>query len=149
MSEQCNRSLLAGRAMWALFIVVPAPSLRLLPSIFKAHEPVGVQTFHPEASIEALEKALSIGAVDAVVSCDPADRSGVALIATDPFAHCAGADAYGFTDSLRRLPTEDQADQALSTERRQASIPIDVHSAPPRNVDVGRRRVDNLLNAHI
>jgi hypothetical protein len=34
---------------------------------------------------------------------------------------------------LRRLPTENHFDQALSTERCQAAILMDVHSALPRN----------------
>ena len=42
--------------MWALLIVVPAPSLHLLPSIFKAHEPVGIEAFRPEASVEGLNE---------------------------------------------------------------------------------------------
>jgi len=46
------------------------------------------------------------------------------------------ANAYGFTDGLRRLPTENHGDHVLSTVRRQAGIVMDVHSAPPRIVDV-------------
>ena len=45
-----------------------------------------------------------------------------ASAAIDPFAHRARANADGFTDSLRRLPTENHLDHALSTERRQAGI---------------------------
>src|SRR5690349_7553665 len=56
--------------------------------------------------------------------------------AIDPFPHRARANAYGCTDGLRRLPTENHVDHALSTERRQAGILMDVHSAPPRTVDV-------------
>ncbi len=56
MNEQCNRGFLPDRAMRALFVVVPAPSLHLLPSIFKAHEPGGIQTFRPEAAVEGLDE---------------------------------------------------------------------------------------------
>src|SRR5713101_6613043 len=55
-----------------------------------------------------------------------------ALIALDPFAHRARANAYGFTDGPRRLPTENHFDHALSTKRRQAGILMDVHPALPR-----------------
>src|SRR5258708_28611164 len=55
-----------------------------------------------------------------------------ALIAVDPFAHRARANAYGFTNGLRRLPTENHFDHALSTDRREAGILMDVHSALPR-----------------
>jgi len=40
--------------MRALLIVVPALSLHLLPSIFMAHEPVGVQALRTEASVVGL-----------------------------------------------------------------------------------------------
>jgi len=53
--------------------------------------------------------------------------------APDPLPHGARANAYGFTDGLRRLPTENHVDHALSTERRQAGILMDVHSAPPKD----------------
>jgi len=53
-----------------------------------------------------------------------------------PFTHCARANAYGFADGLRRLPTDNHVDHALSTERRQAGILVDVHSALPGTVDV-------------
>ena len=56
--------------------------------------------------------------------------------AIDPFTHRARANAYGFTGGLRRLPTENHVDHVLSTEWRQAGIVMDVHSAPPRIVDV-------------
>src|SRR5260370_27127764 len=58
-------------------------------------------------------------------------------VAVDPFAHRARANADGFTDGLRRLPTENHFDHTLSTERGQAGILMDVHSAlPPRLVEV-------------
>jgi hypothetical protein len=56
--------------------------------------------------------------------------------AIDPFLHRATANAYGFTDGLRRLPTENHVDHVLSTERRQTGILMDVHSAPPGIGDV-------------
>src|ERR1051325_1960569 len=57
------------------------------------------------------------------------------LEALDPFAHRARANAGGFTDSLRRLPTENHIDQTLSTKGRQASIIMDFHSLLPGTVD--------------
>jgi hypothetical protein len=56
MNEQCNRGLLPNPAMRALLIVVSAPSLHLLPGIFKTHEPVGIQALCPEASGEGLDE---------------------------------------------------------------------------------------------
>ena len=50
--------------------------------------------------------------------------------AIDPFTHRARANAYGFTGGLRRLPAENHVDHVLSTERCQAGILMDVHSAP-------------------
>jgi len=44
--------------MRALLIVVPAPTLHLLPSIFKAHEPVGIPTFRTEAAVEGLDERI-------------------------------------------------------------------------------------------
>src|SRR5215475_5232785 len=76
--------------------------------------------------------------------------------ALDPFMHRARANACGFSDGLRRLPIAHHVDQTLSTERRQAGILVDVHSAPSprtklksRNLSfLGRSRMDNLLKAH-
>lgn len=56
MSEQCNRGLLPDRAMRALLIVVPAPSLHLLPSIFKSYEPMNIQALNREGFIEGLDE---------------------------------------------------------------------------------------------
>jgi hypothetical protein len=53
--------------------------------------------------------------------------------AIDPFTHRARTNACGFTASLRRLSTENHFDQVLSTERRQAGILMDVHSASPKD----------------
>jgi hypothetical protein len=52
--------------------------------------------------------------------------------AVDPLARCARANASGFAGGLRRLPAENHFDETLSTERRQAGILVDVHSALPR-----------------
>ena len=60
-------------------------------------------------------------------------RQAFGFEAIDPFAHRARANAYGFTGGLRRLPTENHVDHVLSTERRQAGILMDVHSAPPKD----------------
>jgi hypothetical protein len=60
-----------------------------------------------------------------------------AVVATDPFAAGARANACGFTGGLRRLPAENHFDQPLSTERRQTGILMDVHSAlSPRTTEV-------------
>jgi hypothetical protein len=56
MSEQCNRGLLPDRAMRPLLIVVIAPRLHLLPSIFKAHEPVSIEALCTEAPVEGLDE---------------------------------------------------------------------------------------------
>jgi hypothetical protein len=49
-----------------------------------------------------------------------------------PLARCARANASGLAGGLRRLPAENHFDETLSTERRQAGILVDVHSALPR-----------------
>jgi hypothetical protein len=41
-------------------VVVPAPNLHLLPSIFKAHEPVLVQAFRPEPAVEGLDDDVGV-----------------------------------------------------------------------------------------
>lgn len=58
MTEQRYRGLLPDRPMRTLLIVVPAPSLHLLPSIFKAHEPVLIEAFNPEAPVEGLNERI-------------------------------------------------------------------------------------------
>jgi hypothetical protein len=44
--------------MRALLIGVPAPSLHLLPGIFKAHEPMGVQAFRTKAAVERFDERI-------------------------------------------------------------------------------------------
>ena len=44
--------------MWALLIIVPAPSLHLLPSIFKAHEQVLIEAFYSKAPVEGLDERI-------------------------------------------------------------------------------------------
>jgi hypothetical protein len=61
MGEECNRGLLPDRAKRALLIVVPAPCLHLLPSIFKAHKPVLIEAFNSEASAKGLDEHVSVG----------------------------------------------------------------------------------------
>ena len=61
MVLQQNRRLVADRAMGAFFVIVLAPILYLFLGVGKAKEPVGVETFLPEASVERLVKALSGG----------------------------------------------------------------------------------------
>jgi hypothetical protein len=56
-----NRRFIADRAVWALLVLVSAPSLRLFLRIDKRHEPMRVQLFRPEASVEGFEYALSVG----------------------------------------------------------------------------------------
>jgi hypothetical protein len=79
----------------------------------------------------------------------------IAAVVDNPLAHPARENAYGFTGSLRRLSTQNHFGQALSTERRQPGILVDVYSAPPRDycsLDdlsfLGPSRMDNLLKAH-
>ena len=45
--------------MWTLLIIVSAPSL--LPRIFKAHEPVLIEAFNPEAPVEGLDERIVAG----------------------------------------------------------------------------------------
>jgi hypothetical protein len=44
--------------MWSYLIVVSAPILQLLPSIFKAHEPVCVQTFSTEPAVKGFNEGV-------------------------------------------------------------------------------------------
>src|ERR1700716_2165249 len=63
-------------------------------------------------------------------------RHAFLVEAADPFAHRAQANTYGFTGGLRRLPTQNHFDHALSTAWRQTGILVDVHSALQGSVDV-------------
>ena len=49
------------RPMWADLVVVPAPIYHLFGRIGKRQKPVDVQAFRPEATIEGLDVALSVG----------------------------------------------------------------------------------------
>ena len=78
------------------------------------------------------------------------------LEAVDPFADSLGADPEGCRDGGPGLFLfEYPAHQLGSTERRQACILVDVHSAPLgiRCVStisfLGQSRMDNLLRDHI
>lgn len=55
--ERC-RDLVPDRAVWAMLVVVSAPSLHLFGRVFKAHEPVAVQAFRPEPAIERLDESV-------------------------------------------------------------------------------------------
>jgi len=55
------------------------------------------------------------------------------LVAFHPFAHRPRADAYGFADSLRRLPARHLAHDPLSTMRRETGILVNVHPVSPRD----------------
>ena len=55
---QQNRWYLADSAMGSVFVVVPAPIVQLLPGVFKAHEPVGVQAFRPQFAIERFDEGI-------------------------------------------------------------------------------------------
>jgi hypothetical protein len=47
--------------MWANLVVVLAPSLHLFGRVRKGEEPMGVQTFGPEAPIEGLDIGIGRG----------------------------------------------------------------------------------------
>ena len=70
--------------------------------------------------------------------------------APEPFEDRARANASGYCGGLRRLPTQNHSDQMLSTQRGQAGILVDVHSAlqgslKSRNLSfLGLSRMDNL-----
>lgn len=92
-------------------------------------------------------------------SADTGMRSTPAVAAheeaLDPFVRRARASACGVIAGLRSLSTENHLDRALSTERRQAAILVDVHSALPRIswrlaniIFLGRSRMDNLLETY-
>jgi hypothetical protein len=55
---QRNRGFVADGAMWALLVVVSAPILHFRPGVVKCHEPVCVQTFRPDASVEGLDEGV-------------------------------------------------------------------------------------------
>src|SRR6266481_5682031 len=54
--QQCDRGFLPDCPVRAHFVVVPAPILQFFPSIFKAHEPMGVQAFRAEAPVEGFDE---------------------------------------------------------------------------------------------
>ena len=56
--QQANRRLLADRAVRALLVVVLAPILQFFLRVRKAQEPVSVQTFRPEATVERFDKRI-------------------------------------------------------------------------------------------
>jgi hypothetical protein len=58
MVLQQNRRLVADRAMGTFFVVVLAPSLHLFLDVGKAQEPVGIESFLPEASVERLDESV-------------------------------------------------------------------------------------------
>jgi len=92
----------------------------------------------PTQRLDAIDRGLGCRLTQTIGTRTAVTQAGQAFgfEAIHPFAHRARANAYGFADGLRRLPTEDHVDHVLSTERRQAGILMDVHSAPPRTVDV-------------
>ena len=55
MIEQANRRLVADRAVWPNLIVVSTPSLHLFAGVFKAHEPMGIQTLGSELAIDGVD----------------------------------------------------------------------------------------------
>ena len=55
---QHDRDLVADRAVWPNFVVVSTPILQLLPTIFKAQEPVRVHAFLSEPTIESLNEGI-------------------------------------------------------------------------------------------
>ncbi len=91
--------------MGSVVVVVPAPFLQLLPGIFKAHEPVGVQAFRPQLAVERLNERIVGGLSgpaevqrdimgvrpqvqvtrDELRSLIDADRAGIAGLCADPF----------------------------------------------------------------
>lgn len=60
MIHEGDRRLVADGAVWPILVVVPAPVLHLFAGVGKGQEPVGVQTFIPEAPFKASMKALSV-----------------------------------------------------------------------------------------
>ena len=68
--------LLSGRPVRALIIVVPAPSLRLLPSTFEAHAPVLMEAFNLEAPVEGLDAFIAL-------NCFPAKGNNRKTLAKD------------------------------------------------------------------
>ena len=55
---QQNRGYLSDSAVGSVLVVVPAPILQLLPGVFKAHEPMGVQAFRPQIAVERFDKGI-------------------------------------------------------------------------------------------
>jgi len=58
---QQYRWFVADRPMGAFFVVVLAPILQLFPCVCKAQEPVGVEAFGLEASVERFDEGVSVG----------------------------------------------------------------------------------------
>lgn len=55
-------------------IVIHAPVLQLFPGIFKAHEPVRIQTFSPQFAVERFDERIVCGLARAAeVQRDPMD----------------------------------------------------------------------------
>ena len=58
---QQNRGYLTDCAMGSVLVAVPAPILQLFPGVFKAHEPMGIQTFRPQFAVERLDEGVVRG----------------------------------------------------------------------------------------
>lgn len=56
MVLQQNRRPIADRPVGPFLIIVSAPSLHLFLGIRKGQEPMGVETFGPETSIEGFDE---------------------------------------------------------------------------------------------
>jgi hypothetical protein len=102
---QQNRRYLSDSAVESVLVVVPPPILQLLPGVFKAHEPVGVQAFRPQLAVERFDEGI-VGRLsgptevqrdamgvrpkvqitrDELRSLIDADRTRIARLRADPF----------------------------------------------------------------
>ena len=94
--------------MGSVLVVVPAPILQLFPGIFKAHEPVSVQTFRPQLAVERFDKRIVRGFSWATeIECDAVGVGPKIQIARDELRSLVDTDGAGIanlgTDPFQRL----------------------------------------------
>ena len=95
--ELCCKMGVSGRfAMGSVLVVVPAPIPQLLPGVFKAHEPVGVQAFRPQLAVERFDEGVVGGLFEAAqVQCDAMGTGPQVQIARDELRSLIDADCAG------------------------------------------------------
>ncbi len=90
--------------MGSVLVVVPAPIVQLLPGVFKAHEPVGVQAFRPQFAIERFdERVVGRFCRPAEVQRDVMGIGPQVKIAGDKLRSLINSDRAGIQDQPEKI----------------------------------------------